>query len=146
MPSQRSISESAYYAHPRNAFWWIMSQMLDFPEQLGYKEKCEQLKQSKYALWDVLYDCQREGSLDKNIKRDTESANDFSTFFRRHSTIKYIAFNGTSARTIFMRHCKDVLRAKYYITSIQLPSTSPAHASMDRYEKLTHWRKGLQAA
>lgn len=144
MPSQRSIDELQYYAHPQNAFWWIMSQLLGFPESLLYAEKCQYLKQSKYALWDVLYDCQRPGSLDKNIKRDTEKANNFSVFFHQHQTIRKIAFNGAAAKTIFMRHCKNILRTNEHIESVQLPSTSPAHARLSRYEKLIQWRAGLQ--
>ena len=143
MPSQRSISESAYYAHPRNAFWWIMSELLDFPEGLNYQEKLKQVRLSEFGLWDVLYDCHRPGSLDSNIQRDSEHVNDFDQFLSDYRSIKLIAFNGAAARQIFMRHCKKILEKHEHVNSVQLPSTSPAYASLSREKKLEQWRASL---
>ncbi|MBX2847860.1 MAG: DNA-deoxyinosine glycosylase [Acidiferrobacterales bacterium] len=143
MPSQLSLSQAKYYAHPRNAFWWIMSRLLGFPDQLSYAERCRYIKQSKFGLWDVLYSCNRKGSMDKNIEKDSEQANDFGGLFNDHKNIKRIAFNGLAARTIFVRHCNDLIASRDYIQFIQLPSTSPAHAKLSRQEKLIQWRDRL---
>ena len=55
-------------------------------------------------MWDVLQSCHREGSLDTAIRRDSEPANDLSTFFRKHRQIDTIFFNGQKAETAFRRH------------------------------------------
>lgn len=143
MPSQKSLSEQQYYAHPRNAFWWIMSQIVGAREGADYAERVKCLRAAGFALWDVLHDCQRPGSLDSNIRRDSEQANDLASLFDEHSSIKLIAFNGAAAKQIFMRHCKHVLRQFPYIEWVQLPSTSPAHAAMSREDKLQAWRTAL---
>ena len=143
MPSQRSLVDSRYYAHPRNAFWWIMSRLLGFAESINYHEKCQHLRSSNIALWDVLNDCQRLGSLDSNIQRDTEQVNDFDEFFKNHQNITLIAFNGAAAKQIFMRHCGITLSTLESVKTVQLPSTSPAHASLSREQKLHKWRDAL---
>ncbi len=143
MPSERSLKVLQYYAHPQNAFWWIMSHLEGFPLELSYEDKCSQLKLSNYAVWDVLHSCKREGSLDCNIERTSEKVNDFSVFLNEHKSIKLIAFNGGAARQIFMRHCVQIMNQHNYIKLIQLPSTSPAHARVNRQQKLQLWRNGL---
>ena len=146
MPSQRSLQDSRYYAHPQNSFWWIMSKLLGFSDGLDYEIKCRHLKLSNYGLWDVLYDCNRLGSLDSDIERNSEQVNDFDKFLKEHKDVKLIAFNGAAAKNIFMRHCSDLLRARKDIDYVQLPSTSPAHAKMNRSEKLEQWRSSLRVS
>jgi len=143
MPSRISLQQTQYYAHPRNAFWWIMGELIGFDHRQAYNDRVNSLLQSRVAVWDVLLDCQREGSLDSNIQRASEQVNDFPSFFRDNPSIKLIAFNGAASKTIFMRHCKAVLDQFPGLTTVLLPSTSPAHASMNKYEKLQLWRKQL---
>lgn len=139
MPSRQSLSKQQYYAHPRNSFWWIMGNMLGFDPSLEYRRRCLALIQSKIALWDVLLDCQRAGSLDSAIVRSSEQANDFADFFETHSKLRLVAFNGGAAKTIFERHHPHISRLHEHIKFTQLPSTSPAHAAMNRDQKLTVW-------
>ena len=143
MPGQRSLSDSQYYAHPQNSFWWIMSRLLGISEELSYEQRCKGLIAANYALWDVLYDCRRPGSLDSNIDRSTEQPNNFLDFFETYHCISLIAFNGGAAMKIFMRHCGDVLLSYPQVSCVQLPSTSAAHASMTRHQKLALWQKNL---
>ena len=143
MPGQRSLEESRYYAHPQNAFWWIMTKILNVPETLGYEEKCECLRSADFALWDVLYDCQRPGSLDSNIARASEQPNNFVDFFENYNQINLIAFNGGAAMKIFIRHCSEAVLSNSKIKCVQLPSSSAAHASMTRDEKLKIWQEKL---
>lgn len=138
-PGQISLSEHRYYAHPRNAFWWIMSELFSFAEELSYQKRLEHLQHSGIVLWDVLQQCQRQGSLDSAIQRDSEVPNDIAALLAQYKSIKAVFFNGKAAHTMFKRHFLPELTANLEL--IVLPSTSPAHASMSREIKLTHWQR-----
>jgi len=144
MPSQKSLAEGRYYAHPQNAFWWIVSQIAGFDDTLPYAAKCDKLVSARIAVWDVLYDCVRPGSLDSDIQRTSEQPNDVEGLLVNNPSIGLIAFNGTAAKKIFMRHCGNTLEQFPHIQHIQLPSTSPAHARITRQQKLTLWRDVIE--
>ncbi len=143
MPSQISLREQQYYANPQNAFWWLMSELLGFAPKQPYQQRCQALILNGIAVWDVLADCQRPGSLDSSIVRSSERANDFSVFLNTYPSIRLLAFNGGAAKAIFMRHCAEVFTQTPEMDWRQLPSTSPAHASITREQKLQRWRECL---
>ena len=101
MPSNESLRQQQYYANPRNAFWKIMSHFLGFEASLDYEQRTKILKQHHIALWDVLKHCERQGSLDSAIKRDSEEANDLAGFLWDHDSIKAVLFNGIKSRNFF---------------------------------------------
>ena len=140
MPSVKSLEAQQYYAHPQNAFWWIMSQILGFSTDLGYPERVKKLQDAGVAVWDVLLCCHREGSLDSNILRESETPNDINAFLQRNSTIKLFGFNGGAAKAIYKRH--NALLVNNHISK-QLPSTSPAYASITKQQKLQAWQDVL---
>ena len=93
------------------------------------------------ALWDVLNACARVGSLDSAITPDSERANDFETFFAAHPRIAQVFFNGAKAESAWRRHVARQLVARApTLVFARLPSTSPAHASLNRAQKLSAWR------
>ena len=143
MPGQKSLVESQYYAHPQNAFWWIMGCLIGFDSGISYEQRCRYLLTSKFAVWDVLNDCVRKGSLDRNIQKTSEKSNDFSEFLMKVPTIQMSAFNGQAAHKIFMRHWSELFERFDRLQWCQLPSTSPAHASLTKEEKLNAWRVAL---
>ena len=53
MPGVLSLQAGEYYAHPRNAFWRIMSSIFGFSAQLPYESRARALKGSGVAVWDV---------------------------------------------------------------------------------------------
>ena len=134
MPGKRSLAENRYYAHPRNAFWQIMGELFDAGPEHNYFERLDRLKRQHIALWDVLRQCERHGSLDSAIRPDALVINDFASFFKRHSDIHSIFFNGKKACEIYTKHYPDDTHRL-----IQLPSTSPANAAMSFSEKLECW-------
>lgn len=142
MPGRASLDAGRYYAHPRNAFWRIMAELLGFDSGDPYDERIRALMSARIALWDVLQSCVREGSLDTRIERNTEVPNDFGTFFRGHDRIQRVYLNGAKAESLFLRHVHGMsgLEAPAYT---RLPSTSPAHASMSFQRKLDAWRAVL---
>jgi hypoxanthine-DNA glycosylase len=142
LPGRASIEAGQYYAQPQNAFWHIMGELCAARPELPYRERLGALKRAGVALWDVLHAAERPGSLDASIVSSTQQPNDIVALLRRHSSIRTICFNGKKAEEIFRRHLEpDLPRAD--IRLVGLPSTSPAHASLRRAQKLELWRKVL---
>lgn len=142
IPGVASLNANQYYAHPRNAFWKIMGELIGFDVRTPYPERIDVLKNADIALWDVLHSCQRKGSLDTAIESDSITANDLDAFLDIHSSIKLLCFNGATAERCFRQHVK--LKAEHAaIAQIRLPSTSPAHAALSFGQKLSAWRSAL---
>ncbi|KNY10781.1 DNA glycosylase [Achromobacter piechaudii] len=141
MPGVASLRQARYYAHPRNTFWPIAGQVLGFDPALDYPARLAALQAARVALWDVLHACERPGSLDADIRRDTLVPNDFAAFLAAHPAITRICFNGAKAAALYRRHVLPTLpRALDYV---DLPSTSPAHAAASFESKLAAWRRAL---
>lgn len=140
MPGKRSLEQNQYYAHPLNAFWKIMGELVGAYPSLPYADRLEILRSSGIALWDVLDSCVRKTSLDSHIRN--ESANDFAPFFAQHPHITQVFFNGSKAEQCFRKFVqgKQVLPALEFC---RLPSTSPAHAGMRYAAKLQAWRTAI---
>ena len=137
MPGVASLEAAQYYAFPRNAFWRIMGELFGAGPELEYQARLERLRASRVALWDVIAECRRPGSLDSSIAEDSLVANDFGAFFARHRSITRVAFNGQTAAKLFGKKVRPGLTREFeYLT---LPSTSPAHASMSYARKLEVW-------
>jgi double-stranded uracil-DNA glycosylase len=142
MPGKESLLQQQYYAHPRNLFWDIMEQMLGINKSLPYQERLTKLKQNRIALWDVVSECRRKGSLDSNIDITSASANDFVSFFQHYNNIRNVFFNGKKAENLFKYFVlKKGLLEHVNLTYYYLPSTSPANASISREVKLEQWMK-----
>ena len=137
MPSVASLREGFYYGHPRNAFWRIMADVFASPLPTDIPAKRALLVDNGVALWDALQSCEREGSLDSAI-RDPRP-NDFTALFAACPGIRRVLFNGTAARTLFLRHCGGALQGRDWL---QLPSTSPAY-TLSYERKLAQWRAAL---
>lgn len=140
MPGKESLRQNQYYAHPQNAFWKIMGELIGAHPDLPYAQRLAILKSSGIALWDVLASCERESSLDADIRAET--ANDFSAFFARHAHLSAVCFNGGKAEQSFKKWVSDK-RALPPLVFQRLPSTSPAHARMPYADKLQAWRTAL---
>jgi len=144
MPGQASLIANQYYAHQRNAFWSIMAELLQFDPAAPYAEKTKALQSARIALWDVLQSCKRIGSLDSMIKTDTQTPNDFQSFFSTHKKITHVFFNGGKAESCFNRFVlKKIDSASIQLS--RLPSTSPAHAALSFKHKQTIWLNALES-
>ena len=141
MPSVESLAQQAYYAHPRNQFWQIMYLLFGIDKALSYRERCERLVANGIAVWDVLAECLRQGSLDSAIIPSSVVPNDIAQLLRRNPQINLIFFNGRKAEQMFKRHvAHKVATLDSDIAYRCLPSTSPANAGLSLQEKLKHWR------
>lgn len=142
MPGMASLAAGQYYAHPQNAFWRIMGELLGFAPDAPYSDRVQALLRAQIAVWDVLQFCERTGSLDSAILRGSEVANDFSAFLAQHRLITDVFFNGGAAQACFVRHVANAGgRSNFKIA--RLPSTSPAYAAMRYEQKREAWRQLL---
>ena len=145
MPGQASLEQAQYYAHPQNVFWWIMSELFGFSSDDDYQQKVISIIENGVAVWDVLAQCERQGSLDSSIKFDSEVANPIIDFLQEHQKIKAIFLNGQKAAKSFEKHIKANIANIDDYQLYTLPSTSPAHASLTKYQKLQKWQLILKA-
>ena len=138
MPGQVSLQMQQYYAHPRNAFWRIMSELLGLDDHADYAARLDAMLAAGIGLWDVLRLCDRPGSLDSAIVRDSMEANDFEKLFAQRPSITQVFFNGAKAEQVFRRLvAPNLARPPTYL---RLPSTSPANAGVAYDAKLRAWR------
>ncbi len=141
MPGKVSLEAQQYYAHPRNAFWRIATELFGWPEGLAYEERIGRLLAEGVALWDVMQSCERESSLDSDIVESSIVPNDFLALLREHPDIEHLFFNGAKAEEAFRRHVvPGLMELGRKVELTRLPSTSPANASMRFEQKLEHWR------
>lgn len=145
MPGEESLRMQQYYAHPRNAFWFIMGELFGAKPELPYQERVEILKNNQVAVWDVLKHCERKGSLDSDIIRASEVPNELGQFLKEHPTIRAVGFNGKKSFQVFQKHVyRDLSEEKRQLPFLHLPSTSPAYASLRREQKLALWAEQIQ--
>jgi hypoxanthine-DNA glycosylase len=138
-PGVASLQAGAYYAHPRNQFWPMLSAIWGIDlVAVNDAQRRRILMERRVGLWDVYAHCRRPGSLDSAI-RDAQP-NDLGALRRVAPGLCAIAHNGaTSARA------SDVTRALGLSVHV-LPSTSPAHASWSFERKRLAWAEAFRAA
>lgn len=141
MPGIASLEAVQYYAHPRNAFWPIMGELLGIDADVDYACRIEQLREKPIVLWDTLKGCERPGSLDSSIRRESVEANDISGLLDEYPGILVVACNGATAAGYFRKLVLPGLSTPDRIELLQMPSTSPANAGMNFAQKLDAWRR-----
>ena len=137
MPGTASLNANQYYAHPRNAFWKIVASLFDagypFPR---YEDKLSLLLENRIGLWDVFASCDREGSLDSDIRNAV--VNDMEAFLKAHPDVGTLYFNGNTAYRNFMKSFSDKAFIRF-LDLRPLPSTSPANARLTFQDKIKAW-------
>ena len=138
MPGVKSLEMQEYYAHPQNRFWKVMGKICNCEglHDMGYEDKIQVLLDNRFALWDVIASCEREGSLDSNI--GNEKPNEIPKLLERYKNIKTICLNGNKAYSAFAKHFPDLL--KIYIC-YKMPSTSPANARFKLENLYDKWKE-----
>jgi double-stranded uracil-DNA glycosylase len=142
VPSLRSLEMRQSYAHPHNLFWPFMGELFDAGPELPYAERIARLHAVGVGIWDVLKHCERPGSLDSSILVESEVANDIPGLLDAQPGIAAIALNGGKAQQVFARRIAPQIAParRERLTILDLPSTSPANASIPRAVKLERWR------
>ena len=141
MPGARSLAEQRYYANPQNHFWRFMAGICGLDVTADYEARIDALARCGIALWDVLARCERSGSLDGGIVRETEVPNAIAELLARRRTIRTVALNGGKAAQAFAKHVRPDLTdaVKRRVELIRMPSTSPANASIPVATKRAKW-------
>ncbi|MBQ2990675.1 MAG: DNA-deoxyinosine glycosylase [Clostridia bacterium] len=138
MPGVKSLEAQQYYAHPRNAFWPILFDVFGRERTQDYEEKKALIRENGLALWDAAALCEREGSLDSDMRDIVYS--DFDSLYARCPQIHTVLCNGTAAHTLFLKSGAAGGRRV-----LRMPSTSPAY-TMAYAKKLEAWRAAVLSA
>ncbi len=136
-PGVASLQQEAYYAHPKNQFWRLLSAIceVDLPA-LAYPQRLQQLLQNNIGVWDIYASCLRQGSLDSAIRNPV--LNPFDNLWNDYPNLRKLCFNGKTAAKI-----ERYLQGLGFSTTT-LPSSSPAYAAMSFEDKLEIWRSACQ--
>ena len=111
---------------------YIYSVQSTLTENYDLKQKL--LLSKGVALWDVLQNCDREGSSDLKIKN--EVANDFQSFYNRHPSVKHVFFTSGKAETFYDTYIGRDMKVNFH----NLPSPSSANTWKTLDEKVSEWK------
>ncbi len=121
LPGEASLAAQRYYAHPQNQFWRLVGGVIGAGLQdMAYEARLATLVTHKIALWDVVANAERQGSLDTAIRNVT--ANDLAQLVASLPDLRAIAFNGQRAAKIGLK----ALGPDHAMPVLLLPSSSPA--------------------
>lgn len=134
LPGAVSLARQRYYAHPQNLFWRLMSAVIGRDlVPLAYEDRLETLLDAKVGLWDTVAAATREGSLDTAIR--LHEASDLIALVATLPDLRAIAFNGAKSAAIGRRQLGPAPSP----ILVDLPSSSPAYASLSFEKKHEVW-------
>ena len=134
LPGAVSLARARYYAHPQNQFWRLMSAAIGRDlVPLPYEERLQALLDAHVGLWDTVAAATREGSLDADIR--LHEASDLAALAGELPDLRAVAFNGGTSARIGRRQLAGVTG----LALVDLPSSSPAYASLPFKKKKEAW-------
>lgn len=122
-----------YYGNRQNRFWKILCGFFGEAVPESTEEKIALLLRYNVALWDIVTECEIEGSSDASIKNYKVAELDKVLSV---SPIELIILNGGKSFEIFKK-----FYGKIAVPYIKLPSTSPANTRCDEGE----WYRALNS-
>ncbi len=130
-PSVKSREINFYYGNKQNRFWRTVCSFFNEEIPLNVEGKKDFLLRRNIALWDIVTECEIEGSSDATIKNyKIAPLNEILS----RANIKLIILNGATAYNIFKEHYGDIA-----IPYKKLTSTSPANPRFN----LNEWQEAL---
>src|SRR5262249_35473881 len=119
--------------HPQNQFWRLLGDILGIDlYAMRYAQRLALLERRRIGLWDIITGCEREGSLDGNIRN--ASLAQYEWLAEHAPRLRCVATNGKKAGT-----AAKPLAAPGYATLV-LPSSSPAY-TLPYADKLAGWQR-----
>lgn len=135
-PSVKSREMGFYYGHPRNRFWRVLAEILEWDMPDSIDAKREMLLANQIAVYDVIESCRIIGSSDSSIK-DVVPA-DLGQIVKA-SRIKTVFTNGKTAARLYNKYqAGDV-----GLPMVELPSTSPANAAYSLDKLIEIWKTSI---
>ena len=122
-----------YYGNRQNRFWKILCGFFGEAVPESTEEKIALLLRHNVALWDIVTECEIEGSSDASIKNYKVAELDKVLSV---SSIELIILNGGKSFEIFKKFYGEIA-----VPYIKLPSTSPANTRCDEGE----WYRALNS-
>ncbi len=132
-PSVKSREAAFFYGHPQNRFWPVIAAVFSVEKPQTIEEKKLLALSNGLALWDVIGQCEIEGSADSTIRNVT--ANDLSVILKS-SKVNRIFVNGKTAEKYYIKYTYP----KTGIKAICLPSTSPANTAWSFERLVEAWK------
>ncbi len=138
LPSVISIKKQEYYANPTNQFWKILSSVFEekIVEFESYQDKLKFLKKHKIALWDVIKNADRDGSLDVNIRN--EEYNDLYEKIKKYN-IRKVYVNGKKAEKSVVRYLRDNKIDNIFYEVLTSSSSANTRYTLDN--KILFWKR-----
>ena len=134
LPGAVSLARQRYYAHPQNLFWRLIGAVIGRDlVPLDYETRLEALLDAGVGLWDTVAAATREGSLDTAIR--LHEASDLTALVATLPGLRAVGFNGAKSGAIGRRQLGPVPG----LALIELPSSSPAYASLSFERKREAW-------
>lgn len=134
LPGAKSLQRRQYYAHPQNLFWRLLSGVIGRDlVPLAYEARLAALLDAHVGLWDTVAAAVRPGSMDADI--DLHAASDLDALAATLPGLRAFAFNGAKAAKIG----RAELGSRDDLALIDLPSSSPAYASLPYARKAKAW-------
>ena len=132
-PSVMSRQTEFFYGHRQNRFWKVTSAVFGCRTPETVSEKKKFLLENRIALWDVIGECEIEGSADSTIKN--VRANDIRLILNA-APVEKIFVNGKTAEKYYNRYILPLTGIK----AICLPSISPANAAKSLDALIEEWK------
>ncbi|MBT1160889.1 MULTISPECIES: DNA-deoxyinosine glycosylase [Bifidobacterium] len=150
MPSPKSREAGFYYMHRQNRFWPVMAALfadsadpLDVPGDSPASRRAFALRHH-VALWDVIASCDIAGASDSSIRNAVP--NDIAPILTG-SRVTHVIATGAKAGQLYRRLIEPRLVADgLSVTMTQLPSTSPANATMRLPDLVAVYRTAFREA
>jgi hypoxanthine-DNA glycosylase len=134
LPGAVSLARQRYYAHPQNLFWRLIGAVIGRDlVPLDYEARLDALLDAYVGLWDTVAAATREGSLDADIR--LHEASDLAALVRQLPELRAVGFNGGTSARIGRKQLGDASG----LALIDLPSSSPAYASLSFEKKKEAW-------
>lgn len=130
-PSVKSREISFYYGNKQNRFWKMLCGFFREEIPVSVLDKKAFLLKHKIALWDMVMECEIQGSADSSVKNP--KLVDLNEIFQT-AKIEKILLNGTLAYDLFIKKYADIS-----IAYEKMPSTSPANPRFNQ----EIWNKAL---
>ena len=134
-PSVKSRENMFYYAHPQNRFFKVLFTLFNEDYSTDISKRKDLLKRHKIALYDVIEECDIEGSADNTITNIKPI--DIKAILKKYPNIKVIATTGSKAASLFDKYLLDKIGNRKVL---HLPSTSPANAKMKLEELVEKYK------